>query len=169
MPFLNELARSLKASSELSFRFLHGSPVLVGLGIAGYLSSNSMGPATMVVDFGDLETNATWSQRVFELRPSNDSASRGRVITVGRTSATTITINDFTVSREQCAFHIEGEKYSITDIGSRNGTLVGTTLLRKTQTAVLTGGEVINFGRLSFEFLTPDGLFLRCQQVANAP
>ena len=167
MPFLTDLVKELKGSNDATFRAAHNASVLAGLGIAGALPTKAMAPGTMMVDTIDLEGSATWSGRFFELRqgPGGNPAAR---ITVGRTAATDIMINDFTVSREQCAFAFEGGQYSISDIGSRNGTLVGAMLLRKPEKAPLVGGEVIKLGRLSFEFLTPDGLLARIKALVAA-
>ena len=157
MSFLKDYAENQKTLSDF---IANRSPVLLGLGIAGVLHGANPGANTVQVDAAELLANHTWTHRVFELKVHIDSPRPGR-LTLGRTTTKTdITINDFTVSREQCAFVIEKGGVVISDIGSRNGTLVGTMRLTKPQRLNLKGGEIITLGRLQFQFLTADAFLI---------
>ena len=157
MGFLKDYSKNEQALGDYLTR---RSPVLVGMGIAGALVAKNVGSGTMLVDAAALLANTTWTHRVFELRVPAGTSKAGR-LTLGRTTTNTdITINDFTVSREQCAFVIEKGGVVIIDIGSRNGTLVGTMRLTKPQRLNLKGGEIITLGRLQFQFLTADAFLI---------
>ena len=151
MGFLKDYSKNEQALGEYLTR---RSPVLVGMGIAGALVAKNVGSGTMLVDAAALLANTTWTHRVFELRVPAGTSKAGR-LTLGRTTTNTdITINDFTMSREQCAFVFEKTGISVVDIGSRNGTFVGSVHLVKPDKITLTSGDILTLGRLQFRFLS---------------
>ncbi|MGB7593519.1 MAG: FHA domain-containing protein [Terriglobia bacterium] len=75
-------------------------------------------------------------------------------ITIGRSHAD-ITINDRVVSRLHCALEITEDTVLLRDLGSTNGTIVGSQLV---ETATLTSGSTFRVGMHIFQLLiTPKG------------
>jgi len=75
-------------------------------------------------------------------------------ITIGRSNAD-ITINDRVVSRLHCALEISEDLVLLRDLGSTNGTIVGSQLV---ETATLTSGSTFRVGMHIFQLLiTPKG------------
>ena len=75
-------------------------------------------------------------------------------ITIGRSHAD-ITINDRVVSRLHCALEITEDSVLLRDLGSTNGTIVGSQLI---ETATLTSGSTFRVGMHIFQLLiTPKG------------
>ena len=69
----------------------------------------------------------------------------GAEVTVGRTAGATVCLDDPAVSRRHARIARRGLSISIEDLGSRNGTHVGSALLRGASRP-LAGGEVIKAG-----------------------
>jgi hypothetical protein len=75
-------------------------------------------------------------------------------VTIGRSNAD-ITINDRVVSRLHCALEITEDSVLLRDLGSTNGTIVGSQLV---ETATLTSGSTFRVGMHIFQLLiTPKG------------
>jgi predicted Zn finger-like uncharacterized protein len=75
-------------------------------------------------------------------------------ITIGRSNAD-ITITDRVVSRLHCALEISEDSVLLRDLGSTNGTIVGSQLI---ETAILTSGSTFRVGMHIFQLLiTPKG------------
>ena len=75
-------------------------------------------------------------------------------ITIGRSNAD-ITLNDRVVSRLHCALEISEDSVLLRDLGSTNGTIVGSQLV---ETATLTSGSTFRVGRNILQLLiTPKG------------
>ena len=70
-------------------------------------------------------------------------------ITIGRSNAD-ITINDRVVSRLHCALEISEDSVLLRDLGSTNGTIVGSQLV---ETATLTSGSTFRVGMHIFQLL----------------
>ena len=70
-------------------------------------------------------------------------------ITIGRSHAD-ITINDRVVSRLHCALEITEDSVLLRDLGSTNGTIVGSQLV---ETATLTSGSTFRVGTHIFQLL----------------
>ena len=70
-------------------------------------------------------------------------------ITIGRSHAD-ITINDRVVSRLHCALEISEDSVLLRDLGSTNGTIVGSQLV---ETATLTSGSTFRVGTHIFQLL----------------
>ena len=64
-------------------------------------------------------------------------------IILGRDKLSDLVINDRIASRRHCRVSQEGDRYIITDFGSKNGTMVNS---EKTSTAVLKNGDIIKIG-----------------------
>jgi predicted Zn finger-like uncharacterized protein len=70
-------------------------------------------------------------------------------VTIGRSNADII-INDRVVSRLHCALEISQDSVLLRDLGSTNGTIVGSQLV---ETATLTSGSTFRVGRHVFQLL----------------
>jgi VWFA-related protein len=71
-------------------------------------------------------------------------------INIGRSADNQIAINDPTVSRHHAWIKSEGEKFSVFDIGSANGTFVNDERIEEPRT--LESGDVVRFGDAEFVF-----------------
>ena len=150
---LDDMKANFKKLGEGAFLVAHDVPVLVGKGIAGALSTQKAASgATLAAEIGPYLESLTWMERVFELRPV---VKGSKAVTLGRTADSDVMINDFSVSRKQCAFSQQGTSWVLADSGSTNGTVVAGKKYKAPATVVLNGGEEIIVGRLAFEFHTP--------------
>jgi len=70
-------------------------------------------------------------------------------VTIGRSNVD-IVINDRVVSRQHCALEISEDGVLLRDLGSTNGTIVGSELV---QTAILTSGSTFRIGMNIFQLL----------------
>ena len=70
-------------------------------------------------------------------------------VTIGRSNVD-IVINDRVVSRQHCALEVSEEGVLLRDLGSTNGTIVGSELV---QTATLTSGSTFRIGMNIFQLL----------------
>lgn len=75
-------------------------------------------------------------------------------VTVGRSPASTIHIDDAASSRKHCMIKTSGEVTTIVDMGSANGTRVNGTKITREQ--VLRGGDVIQIGKTLLRFIDDD-------------
>jgi pSer/pThr/pTyr-binding forkhead associated (FHA) protein len=62
----------------------------------------------------------------------------------GRNTAATVFLDDITVSRHHAAFHIQGQRFLLRDLGSTNGTYVNGKLVEETE---LSPGDEVIIGR----------------------
>lgn len=93
-------------------------------------------------------------------------ALSGRSTQVGRDPQSPIALNDPTVSRLHARFDRKGEEWTVTDLGSTNGTFVNGNRLAPNTPATLAPGDEIKVGEVAFVFeapAAPSG-FLRSQQ-----
>lgn len=84
------------------------------------------------------------------VRPSKEFRElkmRAGVCTVGRQGGCQIRVPVDTVSRQHAEFKLEGNQFTVRDLGSRNGTLVNGKRLAQ---AVLSAGDVITIGPAVF-------------------
>jgi len=88
-------------------------------------------------------------------------------VVIGRTVDADVTINDYSVSGTHAQFATSEETgFSILqDLGSTNGTAVGTQRLESGQTEMLQSGYWITLGRIVCQYFTRKGLF----DHANSP
>jgi len=86
-------------------------------------------------------------KKTIELFPS--------MITVGRTQNNDLVIDDVQISKLHAFFQVTGERVSLHDAGSRNGTFVGNTQLKSDGPGTaLVSGQQIRFGRLQLKLLS---------------
>lgn len=70
----------------------------------------------------------------------------------GRSPDCDVFLDDITVSRRHAEVHRDGERFSIKDAGSLNGTYVNR---HRVDTSELAGGDEIQIGRFKLVFYTP--------------
>jgi pSer/pThr/pTyr-binding forkhead associated (FHA) protein len=101
--------------------------------------------------------------RVFTL--SRGAFAKAGPITLGRTDATDVTIEDKSVSKRHCELEPVAGGMKLTDLGSTNGTSVDGNVLKANEPAVLKGGERIDLGNFELMYYTPDAFltFLRAK------
>src|SRR5690349_24845555 len=85
-------------------------------------------------------------EQVFELRP-------GSSLTVGRALTSDVPLLDPTVSRRHASLVADDSGIELNDLGSSNGTFVNGERVEK---ARLTPGDVLTFGKLSFNVSVRD-------------
>src|SRR5262245_43481092 len=78
---------------------------------------------------------------------------RGDELSIGRTEAATILIDDKSVSRHHCVFRRQAGAVHVDDMGSRNGTLVNGKAVDK---RILSHGDRIAVGNSEFILLLQD-------------
>ena len=74
----------------------------------------------------------------------------GRVITVGRLSDSSISLNDANVSRRHAEFRAHGTSFAVADLGSTNGTKINGVRIEGEHT--LNDGDIISFGSTHIRF-----------------
>jgi hypothetical protein len=75
------------------------------------------------------------------------------VVTVGRHRESDIFLNDITVSRRHAELHRDGDRYSVTDLGSLNGTYVNRS---RVDSSKLTNGDELQVGKFRLLFLAKE-------------
>src|SRR6266566_7070091 len=79
------------------------------------------------------------------------------VLTIGRASANQLVINDKKASGHHAEMRSLGQEgYSITDLGSTNGTFVNGQRLEQRAPRTLVNGEIIRVGDTSFMYVVPE-------------
>ena len=77
----------------------------------------------------------------------------GEVVTVGRHPQSDIFLNDITVSRRHAELHRSGERYTVQDLGSLNGTYVNRSRVDQSK---LASGDELQIGKFRLLFLSKD-------------
>ena len=77
----------------------------------------------------------------------------GDMVTVGRHPQSDIFLNDITVSRRHAELHRADVRYSVTDLGSLNGTYVNRA---RVETSKLASGDELQIGKFRLLFLSKD-------------
>lgn len=75
-----------------------------------------------------------------------------RAITVGRTPANTIRVEDGAASRKHCLIKVVGDTWILTDLGSANGTKVNGSRIAKHEEIDLSDGDRIKIGKTILAF-----------------
>jgi hypothetical protein len=96
---------------------------------------------------------------IARVRKREGANAFGMMITLGRASNNDIEIRAPDVSKFHAYIRHNGESWTITDAGSRFGTVVGEQQLGKDQTAALTPGVEVKLGSVAMSFLPPDAFF----------
>lgn len=162
---VRDFAISVSAADFIgTFRF----PVLVGSLInSGYLTPNPKAPpppegrkkthlfkADTIAKFVE---GASLEHSIFPLKHGPSSKNPDdTVIYVGRGDDNDVIMNDFSISQKHAFISITRNGYSITDMGSTNGTKLNSSPVFRTARS-LKDGDTITFGRYNFVFHTPPG------------
>jgi pSer/pThr/pTyr-binding forkhead associated (FHA) protein len=114
----------------------------------GFLLSSVPGEGTEPVSVEELIrlVSVTDETRVSPLHSGTNS--------VGREDADVL-LTDATVSRKHATIFVDGEKVTVTDIGSTNGTTVNSIRLAPNESRVLKPNDEIAFGRIAMRLLVP--------------
>jgi hypothetical protein len=80
-------------------------------------------------------------------------------ITIGRTEANDIVIDDESVSRFHCYLRKEGNAWTLVDAESKNGTSVGALKLEPNKPCLLTDTAKLKVGNILLLFLSPDAFW----------
>jgi hypothetical protein len=75
------------------------------------------------------------------------------VTTAGRHPESDIFLDDVTVSRRHAEFHREGNGFSVSDVGSLNGTYLNR---ERIETAPLAGGDEVQIGKFRLVYFASD-------------
>jgi hypothetical protein len=75
------------------------------------------------------------------------------VTTAGRHPESDIFLDDVTVSRRHAEFHRDGNRFSVCDVGSLNGTYLNR---ERIDTATLTGGDEVQIGKFRLVFFASE-------------
>lgn len=75
------------------------------------------------------------------------------LVTVGRHPQSDIFLNDITVSRRHAELKRDGTKYSVSDLGSLNGTYVNRS---RVDSSALTSGDELQIGKFRLLFLAKE-------------
>ena len=73
------------------------------------------------------------------------------MVTAGRHPDSEIFLDDVTVSRRHAEFHREGESFTVSDVGSLNGTYVNRDRIDRVQ---LTDGDEVQIGKYRLVFFS---------------
>ena len=81
-------------------------------------------------------------------------------VTVGRSGASDVVVNDFTVSLDHAQIlRCRGRRHQIVDLGSTNGTRVADQVCSAGRPVPLESGAPVMFGRVGMAFYTPDAFY----------
>jgi hypothetical protein len=163
LTYATEYKQELNRLGAPGFARAHFQPVLVALGMAGDMKNSSMDGGTGVIDVEGLFACGRLTGRVFPVAKPHNSA-RGP-ITVGRTSENDIAIAEYSISRRHCIIARVETEYRLTDMGSKNGTVVDGVRLAAHKPLRLRGGETISFGRLMLVFYFTEGFIKHLQAL----
>ena len=145
------------------FRAAFPFPFLAGIGTVGILNANhsNLADKTSEVYIGDLNeeptSNPSLGGRVWLLRPAEDRRGANH-FTLGRSMLNDVVIPEFAISRKHCSFSLTDKKLYMKDMGSRNGTIVGSTLLDSDEEHQLQNLDILILGRFTFQIFTPGGM-----------
>lgn len=73
--------------------------------------------------------------------------------TIGRTDENFILLSDSSISRKHAVIHRHGDFYSLSDLGSSNGTELNDKAFQKGERRELSSGDILRFGSVEFLFL----------------
>ena len=97
-----------------------------------------------------------FAKAVYVLRQNEQNQGlETKWISVGRSSRSDITINDYAISKQHAGFVRKGNLYYVSDLGSTNGVIVNEQKVALHQEVPIKLGQVVHFGRFSFLFVHP--------------
>ena len=87
---------------------------------------------------------------------------------IGRATDNDIRIVDFAISRQHARINFNGRHFSISDLGSQNGTKVNGIPVSELPRE-LTDGDIIALARYEFSFMSPDSLYTCLRERREKP
>jgi hypothetical protein len=159
--YVDEFLKELRRDGDAAFLARYAEPVLVVTRAVSEGKPSDSAETTLLADTsGWRMPQPTLVDRVFLL--SRGAFAKPGPLTLGRTDAADITIDDTSVSKRHCVFEPTPEGMSLTDLGSTNGTSVNGAALTPNEPCLLEGGDMIDLGSFVIEFHTADtfSLFL---------
>lgn len=151
-------------------RFLeeNPSPVLVGLGVlsAPIVRAKAKTRTTYVMDFAHLsEEQVRTSPLIAGIAfPIESAAVSGKqTLTLGRGAECDVVLPDLSISEVHCTLGRHDGGWTLTDLGSTNGTAVNGSPLSPSSTRRLVDEDLVTVGRCSFLFYTPGRFFTYLQ------
>ena len=145
-------SRGRRGSAGLPAGGIHKESTLV------YKVSSGGETAQNPLDDDSVESCELERPYVFELRAADGGVGP---IMIGRTVNSDVTINDYSVSSShaQMVYSEAAGFAQIKDMGSTNGTAVGTKRLEGDEAEILHNGYWVTIGRVVCQFFTPKGLY----------
>ena len=173
---LDDIWDEAQAMNTAAFQRFSPNPVL----IAGEVRPGSLahrdlkgGHNTMLHmsesgEVGDDDGQSTGRFTVIRRTVSDDFSEW---ITLGRTSASDIMINDYTVSKEHARLRVSAVEQAcvLQDVGSTNGTFIAGQQVAPHTDVLLKSAQTVRFGRYTFTYLVPADfqLFLQISRMVG--
>ena len=88
-------------------------------------------PSSATLEIAVLEVAGGWNIELQDDAGARRFALSKRRLVVGTSSACDVVVQDATVSSRHCALSVLGDGVSIEDLGSKNGTFVGSARVRE--------------------------------------
>jgi pSer/pThr/pTyr-binding forkhead associated (FHA) protein len=104
------------------------------------------------------------SVAVFELA---SATAGGAALTLGRSSACAIHLNEESVSRAHAEVALTHHGWTAVDLGSKNGTWVGQAQIPARTPARLADGDRLQLGNVELFFMLPESFQRYLDQIAN--
>lgn len=138
--------------------------VLTGSGLYnGKLDEHACVDQTMMFNkpFIDQDDDAEISihSTIFYLGKTSPTDKDTNIITIGRAQKNDLVLDDNPISREHAHIRVANNQYFIKDFGATNGTLLNEKPLLPNQEQQLQAGDTLGFGRLQFDFMTPERFY----------
>ena len=145
------------------FQASFSTPFLVGIGTVGVLDSGVAfrQDVTSEVYLHSINeeptSNPSLGGRVWKLAPAEDRRN-SLSFTLGRSMVNDVVIPEFAISRKHCEFRFENKRLFVTDLSSRNGTIVGQKKLEAGESVSLKNMDILILGRFTFQIFSPAGM-----------
>ncbi len=152
--YVDEFLKELRRDGDKAFLSRYAEPVLVVTRAVSEGKPSDSAETTLLADTsGWRMPQPSLVDRVFIL--SRGAFAKAGPLTLGRTDASDVTIDDKSVSKRHCLFEPTPEGVRLTDLGSTNGTSVNGTVLTANEPYLLKAGDMIDLGNFAIEFHTP--------------
>ncbi len=122
------------------------------------VSSATLSIGKLLAEQGVALDKDTADGRVYPLVKTQDNPWQGR-ISIGRARNNDIVLVDTSVSKLHAHVNIEGGASTLTDAGSRNGTIVNGKRLKEGDKVDLVTNDKVVFGRVELVFFDKNGLY----------
>lgn len=161
--YFNDYQKLLAKMGLARFQASFSTPFLVGVGTVGILDSGVAFRQDLTSEVylqsvnEEPTSNPSLGGRVWKLAPAEDRRNQ-LTFTLGRSMINDVVIPEFAISRKHCEFRFENKRLFVTDLSSRNGTIVGEKKLEPGESVSLRNMEVLILGRFTFQVFSPAGM-----------